>query len=116
METTDIIRIILAALFGVAGLAKLAGVGRLRQSFTTFGYPIWFMYLIGVSEIGGAVFLLIPPIAAIGAIGLGFIMVGAFFSHLRAKETPQTIPVVVLFVLSVITVVGMWPNFIDFIA
>lgn len=103
MDTTSlVIRIVLAAIFFMAGGAKLAGVQRMKDSFQTYGYPSWFRYFIGLSEIAGAIILLFRDVATIAAVGLIVIMIGAIVSHLRAKEYKQWPPAAVLLVLLVI--------------
>ncbi len=64
----------------------------LREEFTAYGLPFWFMCLIGVLKIGLAVTLLLAifPKASVparpAAIGLGLLMVGAFVMHLKIKD------------------------------
>lgn len=62
----------------------------LREEFATYGLPFWFMCVIGVLKVGLALALLaaiwIHRFAQPAAIGLGLLMLGAFFMHLRAKD------------------------------
>ncbi len=103
MDTASlVIRIVLALIFVMAGGAKLAGVKRIKDQFEKYGYPRVFMLLIGVAEITGGILLLFGNIATAAAAGLAVIMVGAVFSHLKAKENKQWLPAAVLLVLLVI--------------
>src|SRR5260370_16743088 len=63
---------ILAAAFLAAGLAKLAGVPFMADLFEQIGLGQWFRVATGVVEVTGAVALLVPGLASIGALWLGF--------------------------------------------
>jgi UPF0716 family protein affecting phage T7 exclusion len=60
---------ILAAAFLAAGLAKLAGVPFMVELFEQIGLGQWFRVVTGVVEVTGAVALLVPGLASIGALG-----------------------------------------------
>ncbi len=77
-----VVSLLLAFVFLGAGGAKLAGQPMMIEQFRSFGYPIWFMYLIGVVEFSCAVLVLIPRMRRIAAVGLACIMVGAMGSLL----------------------------------
>lgn len=80
------LRVLLAAVFAAAGLMKLAAIEFEVRGFAHFGYAPWFMYAIGVLELGAGLALLFRRSAAPAALLLGVIMVGAAFSHLRAGD------------------------------
>jgi putative oxidoreductase len=67
----------LAALFGMAGLTKLAGSPEMVQLFSDIGAGQWLRYLVGSLEVAGAVGLLVPRLAGPAALGLAALMVGA---------------------------------------
>jgi len=77
-----LLRVSIAALFVGAGVFKLAGPPSMIALFATIGVGQWFRYAIGVSEILGAMLLVTPRLAGIGAILLGAIMVGAIGTQL----------------------------------
>src|SRR4030081_1471343 len=86
---------ILAAAFLAAGAAKLAGVPFMVDLFAQIGLGPWFRGVTGVVEIAGAVALLIPGLASIGGLWLGFTMVGAVATHLFVLHTspaPAIVP------------------------
>src|SRR5258708_39062694 len=58
---------LLAAAFLAAGGAKLAGVPTLVQLFEQIGAGQWFRIVTGLVEVAGAVALLVPGFAALGA-------------------------------------------------
>jgi putative oxidoreductase len=94
---------ILAAAFLAAGAAKLAGVPFMVDLFAQIGLGQWFRVVTGVVEIAGAVALLIPGLASIGGLWLGFTMVGAVATHLFVLHT-SPVPAIVLGVLNALVV------------
>ena len=73
---------IVAAAFLAAGLAKLAGAPFMVGIFEQIGLGQWFRIVTGVVEVTGAVALLVPGFASIGALWLGGTMVFAVATHL----------------------------------
>jgi putative oxidoreductase len=94
-----IVSILLAAMFLIAGGPKLLRPIETRAMFVQYGYAPWFATLIGVSEVLGAIGLLIPRLAALAAAGLSIIMVGAFFTHVTHHEAPHAVVPLVLLAL-----------------
>lgn len=79
-------RVLLAAVFALAGGMKLAAVEFEVGAFEHFGYAPWFMYAIGVLELGAGLALLHRRATTLAALLLGAVMVGAAWSHLRAGD------------------------------
>jgi putative oxidoreductase len=75
------LQVILAAAFLAAGSAKLASVPFMVELFDQIGIGQWFRVVTGVVEVAGAVALLVPGLASIGALWLGFTMVCAVATH-----------------------------------
>jgi len=94
----------LAVILLVAGGTKLAGLPVQADNFARWGYPGWFMYVVGVMEAGGAIALLIPRAAGFAAILLCGTMVGAALTHLAHGET--TAAPVPLVLLALVALVG----------
>ncbi len=94
---------LLAAAFLAAGGAKLLGAAMMVQIFDQIGMGQWFRIVTGVVEVVGAVALLIPGFAAIGAAWLGATMFFAVLTHLFILHS-SAIPAVVLFALNVLVV------------
>ena len=60
------------------GVRKFDADGFWSHAFLeTWGFPIWFMYFIGVVEVVGGFFLLTPKLRHIGSLALAVVMVGA---------------------------------------
>ena len=94
---------VIAAAFFAAGFAKLAGVPFMVDLFSQIGLGQWFRVLTGVVEVAGAVALLIPGLASIGALWLGGTMVGAVATHLFVLHT-SPVPAIVLGLLNAVVV------------
>ncbi len=75
---------LLVLAFLAAGLSKLAGL-QLEQ-FSSWGYPLWFLYGIGSLEIVAALLLLLPSTRLVGAGLVISTMVGAVGTHLIHEE------------------------------
>jgi putative oxidoreductase len=79
---TWIIRVLLAAAFIMAGGSKLAGAAEMVAVFDKIGLGQWFRYFTGLTEISGAILLLIPATGLYGALMLAVTMCGAVATHL----------------------------------
>lgn len=79
-------RVTLAGTFAVSGLLKLAGHAHAVGDFERLSLSQGLRVLVGACEVAGAIGLLIPPAAAVAALGLAGLMVGAawvLFAHGR---------------------------------
>jgi len=63
--------------------------------FAQIGLGQWFRVVTGVVEIAGAVALLIPGLASLGALWLGGTMIGAVATHVFVLHT-SPVPAIVL--------------------
>ena len=96
-----IVRGLLALVCAGAGGAKLYGVPMLVESFQHIGLGQWFRYLTGALEVLGAVLILTPSLAAVGAVLLICIMIGATVTHLFVVGG-SAVPALVLLALSAV--------------
>jgi len=104
--------VIPALSLGLAGVAKLSTHGEWDRLFVSWGYPIWFMFLIGVVEVLGAAGLFVRRTAWLSAYLLAAVMLGAFAtlaSHpgthlLRGRQAPMgsTTPAVMFVLLTIV--------------
>ena len=104
------VRILLALAFGVAGIAKLAGVPQMVQVFEAIGVGQWFRYVTGVVEVGGAVLLLVPATGFLGGLLLMATMIGGALTHL-VLIGGNPVPAVVLGLMSAFVAWRLWPEF-----
>lgn len=93
------LKVLVAGAFAAAGLAKLAGVQMMVDTFEAIGVGQWFRYLTGIIEVGSAVLLFIPNKQAYGAALLVCTMIGAVLAHLFILG-PSAVPALILGVLS----------------
>lgn len=97
-----VLQIAAAAMLGMAGFAKLTGAPNMVGLFDTLGVGQWFRYLTGVLEVSGAVLLLVPALASVGALVLAFVMLGAIVTHLFVVGGSPVVPLVLLTVLAIV--------------
>ncbi len=64
------------------GVRKFDIDGFWSNAFERWGYPTWFMVLIGVFETFGGIAILIPKIRPYGGIVLSVVMLGALITRL----------------------------------
>jgi len=100
-----IVRGLLAFVFLGAGGAKLYGVPLMVEEFAHMGLGQWFRYFTGSLEVLGAFLILLPSLAAFGALLLISIMIGATIMHLLVIGG-SPVPALVLLALSVIVAIA----------
>jgi putative oxidoreductase len=96
-----VVRGLLALAFVAAGGAKLYGVPMLVEEFQHIGLGQWFRYVTGGLEMMGAILLLLPRKAALGALLLICIMTGAVIAHLFVIGG-SAVPAMVLLALNAV--------------
>ena len=68
-----------------SGISQLLHLKDMNELITHIGYPLYFMYIIGVWKILGVIAILIPNFKLLkewAYAGFFFLMTGAFISHL----------------------------------
>ena len=91
-----ILSVAAAGMFLMAGWGKLAGAPQMVGLFDAIGVGQWFRYLTGVIEVGAALALFVPSVAAFAAAALAATMVGAIATHLFIVGGSVAIPVLLL--------------------
>ena len=91
---------LVAAQFLFAGFLKFINP-EMAEQFRAWGYSDAFRIFIGIVEISGALLLIYPRTAALGAFGLAVIMVGAIYTLVRSGESfiPQAVTLVLLLIV-----------------
>jgi hypothetical protein len=97
-----VLQIAAAAMLGMAGFAKLTGAPEMIALFDAVGVGQWFRYATGALEVLGAVLLLVPALAGVGALVLASVMLGAVLTHLFLIGGSPVMPLVLLVVVAVI--------------
>ena len=71
-----------------AGGLKLMNHSDQAGNFVKWGYPDWFMYLIGGLEVLGGIGLFIPKTRTLAIFGIIGIMLGAIYTHVIVDGNP----------------------------
>ncbi|MEN0086939.1 MAG: DoxX family protein [Pseudomonadota bacterium] len=95
------IKALLTAAFVAAGLAKLAGVEMMVQTFEAVGVGQWLRYVTGAIEVVGAALLWVSGRQGFGAALLTCTMAGAVLAHLFIIG-PSAVPALILGLLSAV--------------
>jgi hypothetical protein len=90
------VQIALAAMFLLAGGSKLLGAPAMVTLFNTVGVGQWFRYATGIIEVASAIALLVPSLAAFGAVALVPTMIGAVATELFIVGDSAIPPAVLL--------------------
>ncbi len=92
------------------GYTKLMVQKDKMESFTHWGYSIWFMKLLGLVEIIAGTCLLFSPTRYVGIALLAIILVGAVVTHIRYKDPRKDMltPIFVGAHLLVIFILSWW--------
>lgn len=91
------IAILVAAVFLWAGGSKLLDAASHVEQFAHWGYPSWFVYVIGLVEVGAAILLVVPATRFYGAALLTCNLLGIVYTHIKAGEfTLLPAPIVLL--------------------
>jgi uncharacterized membrane protein YphA (DoxX/SURF4 family) len=89
-KTKNMIAWILTGLLAVAfvgsGITKLLGVEMQIKNLESWGYPLWFRFPIGLTEIAFAIALLIPGFRRITIYGIFIWTIAAVITHLQAGQ------------------------------
>ncbi len=104
----DILLFILQAILGLMFLVTgtIISSGKMADQFTRFGYPSYFNYLTGVTELLGAIGMVvgiwIPIVGILAGMLLGVTMLIAAFTLIVVARDPfkKAIPSIVLALLS----------------
>jgi len=70
--------VFISVIFFLSGLAKLLSKPAAVEEFSLVGLPMWFMYLVGLGEILGAICLWVKEVFQYAYQGLFLVLVGAF--------------------------------------
>ena len=94
----------------IFGYKKLAGHPDSRAYFRRWGYPVWFMHLLGFSEIACSVLILFTATRVYAIAVFATIVAGAFYTHVRYKDPKKDVmkPIFVGTLLGLIFLFTLW--------
>ena len=98
---------VLTLMMGSSGIGKLVSTQEWLIEWDKYGYPLWFMYAIGILQVVGSIMLWLQKTRFWAAALFAVIMVGAVFTHINTGEYIGIPSNVVLLVLSAVV---MWAN------
>lgn len=62
----------------------------MKQEFESYGFPLWFMYIIGTLKVSLALLLIgsirVPSLTIPAATGIGVLMLGAVLAHFYIRD------------------------------
>lgn len=91
--------------FILSGLSKISGSEEMATNFAGWGYPVWFMYLVGACELAGGICLFFSRTAILAASAMMIIMIGAIGTHFLNDQAALTVPAFVMGVLLIFILV-----------
>jgi putative oxidoreductase len=111
---STILAVILGIAFLVAGIPKLTGQPRMVDNFQRWGYARSALVATGSVEVLASAMMLIgiavPALAITGALLVICLMVGALWTHQRAKDPVAELgPAAMLLALAVALLVSLLP-------
>jgi putative oxidoreductase len=96
------LQIVGAAMFFMAGTQKLTGAESMVQLFAAVGVGQWLRYLTGTLEVLGAIALLVPYFAGLGALWLTAVMLAAVIAHLTVLGGNPAIALALLIGMAIV--------------
>ncbi|WP_028402246.1 DoxX family protein [Ectobacillus panaciterrae] len=102
-----ILQSLLALMFLMAGLGKIAGSKMHVEGFKHWGLPQWFRIVTGIIEFVGAAALVVgyweSSWVALGALILGITGIGGIITHIRVKDSfQQTFMILLLAIIGIV--------------
>ena len=98
-----VVSILLTLAFLASGIMKLAGAEEAKAAFQGFGYPMFFMYVIGLCEVAGAIGLWLGRFSYTAKMCLILLMAGAVGTHLVFDTIAEAVPPFILILLTAVT-------------
>ena len=75
----------------IFGFKKFFAHKQSVENFKRFGYPLWFMHLLGLAEIAGSSLMLFNPTRIYGIAIFPVIIAGAVYTHLKVKDAKKVV-------------------------
>jgi putative oxidoreductase len=75
----------------IFGIKKLLGHKHSVGEFKRFGYPLWFMHVLGLAEITGSTLMLFSATRIYGIAIFPLILAGAVYTHLKLRDGKKVV-------------------------
>jgi putative oxidoreductase len=75
----------------IFGFKKLVGHKDAVAHFKDWGYPLWFMHLLGLAEIAGSSLMLFGPTRMYGIAVFPIILTGAIYTNVKFNEPKKEV-------------------------
>lgn len=75
----------------IFGFKKLSGHPDSEAYFKRWGYPLWFMHVLGFTEIACSLLIVINATRMYAIAIFGILVIGAFYTHVRYKDSKRDI-------------------------
>lgn len=103
-----ILSLCLAGIFLGTGIGKVIGYSEMVTDFARWGYPEWLVVVASALEITGALLILAPRLATVGAALLAVSMSGAFVTHVINAQPGKAALTGALLLLVVLVAAFRW--------
>jgi uncharacterized membrane protein YphA (DoxX/SURF4 family) len=97
-----VVTVLLSLAFLLSGIMKLTGAEQIRQGFEHWGYPIFFMYVIGICEVAGAIGMWLRRFSYAAKVCIIILMAGAVLTHLAFDTFKEAMAPIILIILTAI--------------
>ena len=101
-KVQTILTVLLTLAFLLSGIMKLTGAEQIRQGFENWGYPIIFMYFIGLCEVAGAIGLWLRRFSYAAKVCILLLMAGAVLTHLVFDGVGEAVAPIILIILTAV--------------
>ena len=100
-----VVTVLLTLAFLGSGIMKLTGAEQMRQGFESWGYPIIFMYIIGICEVAGTIGMWLRRFSFAAKVCFILLMAGAVLTHLVFDTIGDAVSPIILLIL---TATALW--------
>ena len=101
-KVQTVLTVLLTLAFLLSGTMKLMGAEQIRQGFENWGYPIFFMYIIGLCEVAGAIGLWLRRFSYAAKVCFIILMAGAVLTHLVLDSFQEAMAPIILIILAAV--------------
>ncbi len=101
-KVQTVLTVLLTLAFLLSGIMKLTGAEQIRQGFENWGYPIIFMYFIGLCEVAGAIGLWLRRFSFAAKVCILLLMAGAVLTHLVFDGVGEAVAPIILIILTAV--------------